>query len=93
VGVLVEFKTLGDKVTKKTMVDMYEEEQSTELSIESRKHMWALIIYSFSITKSYSEIFLKDNVTIKDKNFEIFNGLRVFMFVWILLGQTYLSGY
>jgi hypothetical protein len=60
VGVLVEFKSFGNKPPKKTMVEIYEDESSNELSIETRKTTWALIIYSFSITKSYSEIFLRE---------------------------------
>ena len=75
------------------MVDTYEEEVPSRASLEGRKKKWALLIYSFSITKNFNELFFKGNKTIKDKNFEILNGLKVLMLIWIMLGCSYLMGY
>ena len=54
--------------------------------------MWALVIYSFSITRNFQEIFFRPYKSIKDKKFEVFNGLRFLMMIWIMLGHCYLLG-
>ena len=92
-GYFVEHKSFGNRSHPKAMVEAYEEDVPDRLSIEAQKHRWALILYSFSITKNFNEIFFKGNKTIKDKNFEVLNGLKVVMLIWIMLGHCYLLGY
>jgi hypothetical protein len=60
VGYFVEYKSLGNKQNNKAMVDTYEEEHPNKMSLESKKHTWALVIYSFSITKNFNDIFFKE---------------------------------
>jgi hypothetical protein len=92
-GYFVEHRSLGNRNHPKAMVEAYEEDIPDRVSIEAQKHKWALIIYSFSITKNFNEIFFKGNKTIKDKNFEVLNGLKVVMLIWVMLGHCYLLGY
>lgn len=75
------------------MVEAYEVEQPNKVSLEAKKTQWALFIYSFSITKNFNEIFFKDYQTIKDRNFEVFNGLKVLMLMWIIFGHCYVVGF
>lgn len=75
------------------MVETYEEEHSKKSSLESKKHTWALIIYSFSFSYNFNAIFFKDYHSIKDRNFEVFNGLRVLMLMWIMVGNTYIVAF
>lgn len=72
------------------MVEAIEEEQPDLVSIEAKKKLWALVIYSFSGTRNFQEIFFRPYKSIKDKKFEVFNGLKFMMMVWIILGHTYL---
>ena len=93
VGYYVEHSSLGNKSHAKAMVEAYEEEAPARVSIEAQKYKWALIVYSFSFTKNFNEIFFKGSKTIKDKNFEVLNGLRVVMLIWIMFGHCYMMGY
>lgn len=92
-GFFVEYRSLGNKKNSKTMVEAYEYEQPNKVSLEAKKQKWALFVYSFSITKNFNEIFFKDYQTIKDRNFEVFNGLKVLMLCWTILGHVYVIGY
>ena len=75
------------------MVDTYEEDAPTRVSMEQKKKPWALFVYTFSISKNFNEIFFKGNKTIKDKNFEVLNGLKVILLIWVMLGFCYVLGY
>lgn len=92
-GYFVEYKSLGNKAYPSQMVEAYEDDAPNKISVEYNKMKWALVIYSFSITKNFNEIFFKEHKAIKDKNFEVMNGLRVVMLVWIIMGNCYLVGY
>ncbi len=76
------------------MVEAIEEDanKKSKISIIAKKTKWALFIYSFSIVRNFQEIFIKPNKSIKDKKFEIFNGLKFLMAIWIMLGNVYLLG-
>ncbi len=74
------------------MVECVEEEAPENISIENRKAKWALIVYSFAITRNFSEIFFKPYTSIRDKKFEVFNGIRLMMMLWIILGHCYVMG-
>lgn len=91
-GYVVEHHRLGDKTIHNSMVEAVEEDHPENASIEAKKQKWALIIYSFSITRNFHEIFFKPYKSIKDKKFEIFNGLRFISMTWIMLGHCYLLG-
>jgi len=60
--------------------------------IEKRKKGWALFLYSFSLSRNFEEIFTRSYKTIKDRKFDVFDGLRVFMMSWIILGHIYSLG-
>ena len=53
-GYFVEHRSLGNKTHPKAMVEAYEEETPSKISVEAQKTRWALIIYCFSITKSFN---------------------------------------
>ena len=72
------------------MVELVEEDNPEQVSVEAKKKGWALILYSFSITRNFDEIFFRPNRSIKDKKFDVFNGLRFTMLSWVILGHTYL---
>jgi hypothetical protein len=91
-GIFIERGKLGDKPSQSSMVEAIEEGKPDKTSIEAKKTKWALIIYSFSLVRNFQEIFVKPNKTIKDKKFEIFNGLKFLMAIWIMLGNVYLLG-
>jgi hypothetical protein len=74
------------------MVERVEEDNNSKIIIESRKKKWALIFYSFSISRNFDEIFFKPYKSIKDKKFQVFDGLRVHMILWAMLGHLYLLG-
>ena len=52
-GYVVETRKLGDKENQSSMVEAIEEEQPDLVSIEAKKKMWALVIYSFSATRNF----------------------------------------
>ena len=91
-GYVIEHHSFGDKTLHNSMVEAVEEDHPEHASIEARKQKWALVIYSFSITRNFQEIFFKPYKSIKDKKFEIFNGLRFLSMAWIILGHTYVLG-
>ena len=92
-GYAVEMSTLGDKVnTKNSLVEAVDEDNPEQILIEKRKKRWALFIYSFSIQRNFEEIFSRSYKSIKDKKFDIFDGLRVIMMSWIILGHCYMLG-
>lgn len=91
-GHLIERGTIGDLENKSTLVDAIEEDHPERISIEAKKKKWALVIYSFSITRNFYEVFVKPSKSIKDKKFEVFNGLRFMMAIWLMLGHIYLIG-
>lgn len=57
--------------------------------IEAKKEKWALFFYSFSLSRNFEEILFRSPKAIKDKKFEVFNGLKVQMLGWIILGHCY----
>lgn len=90
-GYAVEYYSLGNRKHQSSMVEAVEEENALQqTSIQSRKKMWALVIYSFSITRNFNEIFFKPYKSIKDKKFEVFNGLKFMNMTWVMLGHCYL---
>eukprot|EP00347_Sterkiella_histriomuscorum_P010014 403339018 len=93
-GYIIENYKIGDKKNQSSMVEMFEEEtthhQRQSSTIETRKKKWALIIYSFSITRNFHEIFFRPYKSIKDKKFEVFNGIKFINMIWIMLGHCYL---
>jgi hypothetical protein len=92
-GYAVEASTLGDKInTKNSLVEAVDEDNPEQIIIEKRKKRWALFIYSFSIQRNFEEIFSRSYKSIRDKKFDIFDGLRVFMMSWIILGHCYMLG-
>lgn len=91
-GIFIQRGNIGNKPTQSSMVEAIEEGKPDKTSIEAKKTKWALIIYSFSLVRNFQEIFVKPNKTIKDKKFEIFNGLKFLMAIWIMLGNVYLLG-
>lgn len=94
-GYFIERGKLGDLPRQSSLVEAIEEDRPDKVSIEAKKKKWALIVYSFSVTRNFKEIFLRPTTSkssIKDKKFEVFNGLRFFMSVWIMLGHCYLVG-
>jgi len=92
IGYFVQTQSIGDKKNSSSMVELVEEDNPEQISIEARKKGWALILYSFSITRNFDEIFFRPHRAIKDKKFEVFNGLRFCMLIWVILGHTYLLG-
>ena len=91
-GFFIEKGKLGDVQRQSMLVEAVEEGAPDKLSIEAKKKRWALVIYSFSVTRNFKEIFVKPSRSIKDKKFEIFNGLKFFMSAWIMLGHCYILG-
>lgn len=69
-----------------------EVDRPDHISIEAKKKKWALVVYSFSITRNFKELFLRSSKSIKDKKFEVFNGLRFLMAIWVMLGHCYMLG-
>jgi hypothetical protein len=92
VGYMIERGTMGDIQRQSKLVEAVEDGRPDKISIEAKKKRWALVIYSFSVTRNFKEIFLRPNRSIKDKKFEVFNGLRFVMSCWIMLGHCYLLG-
>ena len=74
------------------MVEAVDEDNPHKVSTESKKKRWALFIYIFSNSRNFREIFSKPYKTIRDRKFEVFDGLRVQMIGWIILGHVYLLG-
>ena len=92
-GLIVEKTSLGDKpASKKSLVEAVDEDNPDQVLIEKKKRSWALFLYSFSLSRNFDEIFIRPNKSIKDKKFEVFDGLRVVMMSWIVLGNTYYLG-
>lgn len=91
-GYFIEKGKIGDLPRQSSMVEAIEEDRPDKVSIEAKKRKWALVVYSFSITRNFKEIFLKQSKSIKDKKFEVFNGLKCLMSVWIMLGHCYILG-
>ena len=89
-GYVVEHHSLGDKKLHTSMVEAVEEEHPEATAIETKKEKWALVVHSFSITRNFQEIFFRPYHSVKDKKFEIFNGLRFINMVWLMLGHCYL---
>jgi hypothetical protein len=83
---------LGDIHRQSMLVEAVEEGAPDKVSIEAKKKRWALVIYSFSVTRNFKEIFITPSRSIKDKKFEVFNGLKFFMSGWIMLGHCYILG-
>jgi hypothetical protein len=53
-GYLIEYYSIGDKKKAySTMVEEIEEENPNQASLETKKETWALVIYSFSITRNF----------------------------------------
>ena len=73
------------------MVEAIDEENNNQVTIEYRKERWALFIYCFSIVRNFQEIFFRPHKSIKDKKFQVFNGIRVQMINWVILGHVYLT--
>lgn len=93
IGMIVEKGSCGDKPNvRKSMVEAVEEHNTTQVVGEARKKKWALVLYSFSISRNFDEIFFRPYKTIRDKKFQIFDGLRVHMILWVMLGHLYLLG-
>ena len=91
-GYFIERGPIGDLKRQSSLVEAIEEDRPDKISIEAKKKKWALVIYSFSITRNFKEIFLRPSKTIKDKKFEVFNGLKFVMTIWIMMGHCYLLG-
>jgi hypothetical protein len=92
-GYFIEKGTLGDLKHRSALVEAIEEGRPDKTSIEARKTRWALVVYSFSLTRNFSEIFVRPNSkSIKDKKFEVFNGLRFLFSIWIMMGNVYVIG-
>lgn len=92
-GTVIEKTSIGDKLkAHSSMVETVEEDNLTQVIIESRKKKWALVIYSFSINRNFDEIFFKPYRSIRDRKFQVFDGLRVHMILWAMLGHLYLVG-
>jgi len=93
IGQIVENTSLGDKFnTKHSLVEAIDEDNPEQILIEKRKKGLALFFYSFSLSRNFEEIFTRSYKTIKDRKFDIFDGLRVFMMSWIILGHIYTLG-
>ena len=91
-GIFIEKGKIGDKPKQSSMVEAIEDGRPDKISIEAKKTKWALVIYSFSLVRNFNEIFVKPSKSIKDKKFEIFNGIKFLMAIWIMLGNVYLIG-
>jgi hypothetical protein len=92
-GYIVETTSIGDKInSKSTLVEAIDEDNPDQVLIEKRKETWARVIYSFSIQRNFEEIFTRSYKSIKDRKFDIFDGLRVLMMSWIILGHCYMLG-
>ena len=91
-GYFIEKGTLGDIKHKSSLVEAVEEGRPDKTSIEAKKTRWALVIYSFSLTRNFNEIFMRPSKSIKDKKFEVFNGLKFGMSIWIMMGNVYIIG-
>ncbi|CDW90007.1 UNKNOWN [Stylonychia lemnae] len=92
-GSFVERTQIGDKKqNQNSMVEAIESEDFNQVSLEYKKEKWAIFIYSFSVTRNFKEIFFRPSKSIKDKKFQVFNGIRVFMMTWIILGHCYFVG-
>jgi hypothetical protein len=78
--------------TKHSLVEAVDEDNPDQILIEKRKKAWALFLYSFSLSRNFEEIFTRSYKTIKDRKFDVFDGLRVFMMSWIILGHIYSLG-
>jgi hypothetical protein len=91
-GYFIEKGKIGDIKDKSSLVEAVEEGRPDKMSIEAKKTKWALVIYSFSITRNFNEIFMRPSKSIKDKKFEVFNGLKFGMSIWIMMGNVYLIG-
>ena len=92
VGHFIENGKIGDKQNMSTLVEVVDEDDPDHVTIESRKEKWALFIYSFSISRNFQEIFTRSYKSIRDRKFDVFDGLRVQMMAWIVLGHCYLMG-
>ncbi len=94
VGYWVEYGKIGDKRNlKKKLVEAIDEDHPDIIPIESRKYKWALFLASFSISRNFHEIFTRNYRSIRDRRFDVFDGLRVHMISWIILGHTYVIGH
>lgn len=91
-GYFIERGPIGDKKKTSTLVEAFEDGQNGKKSIEANKKKWALVVYSFSVTRNFKDIFLRPSKSIKDKKFEVFNGLKFVFSIWIMMGHCYLLG-
>ena len=91
-GYFIEKTPIGDFKRQSSLVEAIEDGRPDKISIEAKKKKWALVVYSFSATRNFKEIFLRPSKSIKDKKFEVFNGLKFIMSIWLMLGHCYLVG-
>lgn len=92
IGYMVGKSPVGDKQRLSKLVVAVDEDNPNRISVESRKNRCALFFYSFSFSRNFLEIFTKSPKTIRDSKFAVFDGLRVHMTGWIILGHCYLLG-
>ena len=52
-GYFIERGTIGDIKSKSQMVEAIEEGRPDKKSIEAKKKKWALVVYSFSVTRNF----------------------------------------
>lgn len=90
IGYGVGKSSIGDRERISNLVEAIDEDNPSRVSTESRKKRWALFLYSFSVSRNFREIFTKPYKTIRDRKFDVFDGLRVQMISWIILGHVYL---
>jgi hypothetical protein len=91
-GYFIEKTPIGDIKHQSSLVEAIEDGRPDKISIEAKKEKWALVFYSFSATRNFKEIFIRPSRSIKDKKFEVFNGLKFVMSIWVMLGHCYLLG-
>lgn len=91
-GYIIGHSKIGNKDHLSHMVEAIDEDNPNKISIDQRKKKWALFFYSFSFSRNFREIFVRSYKTIRDRKFDVFDGLRVFMQSWIILGFCYLMG-
>lgn len=90
IGYGIGKSSVGNKGRISNLVEAIDEDNPHRVSTESRKKRWALFLYSFSISRNFREIFIKPYKSIRDRKFDVFDGLRVQMVSWIILGHVYL---
>jgi len=93
-GSLIQYKIVGSRKNISSLVEV-STDTSRVSTILMTKEPWAQFLYCFSVTKNYALIMFGDeeHVELQDRNFEIFKGIRVLLFCWMLFGSTFLQGY